>query len=207
MRAITMTDRFHTRAAVAWTKQRLDELDEVLFEADKAVDNLKDSARENGERTLERLRRSRDKLRKLHGRLRTEAETAQHGAEEIGDAFDAEWVEVEAALQSFLSVITEGADVWRRVVGARAQAQRQAWEASVEDLRDQAAEVVDKTRGEFDAAIKRLSDETEKLQSRIGVARDAGDQSWETVKSGLAAAKAAYERTIQKIKEALAKPS
>jgi len=207
MRAIAMTDRFHTRAAVAWTKQRLDELDEVLFEADKAVDNLKDSARENGERTLERLRRSRDKLRKLHGRLRTGAETAQHGAEEIGDAFDAEWVEVEAALQSFLSVITERADVWRRVVGARAQAQRQAWEASVEDLRDQAAEVVDKTRGEFDAAIKRLSDETEKLQSRIGVARDAGDQSWETVKSGLAAAKAAYERTIQKIKEALAKPS
>ena len=81
MRAITMTDRFRRRAAVAWTKQRLDELDEVLFEADKAVDNLKDSARENGERTLECLRRSRDKLRKLHGRLRTKAETAQHGAE------------------------------------------------------------------------------------------------------------------------------
>jgi hypothetical protein len=199
-----MTDRFHTRAAVAWTKQRLDELDEVLFEADKAVDSLKDSARENGERELERLRRCRDKLRKLHGRLRTEAETAQRGAEEIVDAFETEWMEVEAALQSFLSVNTER-DVWRRVVGVRAQAQRQAWEASVEDLRHWAAEVVDKTRGEFEEAIKRLSDETEKLQNRIGVARDAGDQSQEAVKSGLAAAKAAYERTTQRIKEALPK--
>ena len=74
-------------------------------------------------------------------------------------------------MQSFLSVITERTDVWRHVVGVRVQAQRQAWEASVEDLRNQAAEVVDKTRGEFDAAIKRLSDETEKLQSQIDAMR------------------------------------
>ena len=93
----------------------------------------------------------------------------------------------------------------RDVVAARAQAQRRSWEASLTALRKQATEIVDKARGEFDAAIKRLSDETEKFQSRIGEVKDAGDQSWNAVKSGLAEARAVHDRTIQKIKEALSK--
>lgn len=108
-------------------------------------------------------------------------------------------------LQSFLKVAGDQAQTVRGVVVARAQAQRRSWEASLKDIREQAADAIETARGEFDAAIKRLSDEAEKFQARIGDAKDAGDESWEAVKSGVAEAKAVHDRTIQRIKDAVSK--
>ena len=71
-------------------------------------------------------------------------------------------------------------------------------------MRHRATETVEKARFDLDAAIKRLSDQAETFQSRIGEAKDAGDESWKAVKSGLAEAKAVYDRTIQRIKDAFA---
>jgi thiamine biosynthesis lipoprotein ApbE len=200
-----MIDRIHARAAVAWTNLRLDELDEILFEAARAVDGLKDDARESGERALERLRRSQETLRKLHCRLRTGVQAGRGVDDEVEDAFEAEWIEVESTLQFLSSVEKDRSEVLRRLVGARAGAQRQAWAASVAHLYNQASEVVEMARGEFDVAIKRLSAEAERFQSRIGAAKDASDQSWQAVKSELVGARAAYDRATEKIEEALAK--
>jgi predicted nucleic acid-binding Zn-ribbon protein len=200
-----MTEQSYAHETVAWAKQRLDDLDTIISEVEKSADSLKDSARKETDRALAQLQESRIKLQKYYDDLRTEADAAKRGAEDIEKALEAEWVEVESAFQSFLLAVRDQADTVRGVLVARAEAQRQSWETSLKDLRDQAAAVVDKARGEFDGAIKRLSDEAEKFQSRIGVAKDAGDESWKAVKSGLADAKAVHDRTIQKIKEALSK--
>lgn len=200
-----MTEQSYAHETVAWAKQRLDDLDTIISEVEKSADSLKDSARKETDRALAQLQESRIKLQKYYDDLRTEADAAKRGAEDIEKALEAEWVEVESAFQSFLLAVRDQADTVRGVLVARAEAQRQSWGTSLKDLRDQAAAVVDKARGEFDAAIKRLSDEAEKFQSRIGVAKDAGDESWKAVKGGLADAKAVHDHTIQKIKEALSK--
>jgi phage-related protein len=151
------------------------------------------------------LQESQVNLQKYYDDLRTGAGAVKRSTQEVQNAIEAEWIDVESAFQSFLSAAGDQADTVRGVVSARAQAQRQSWEASLTVLRKQATEIVDKARGEFDATFKRLSDETEKFQSRIGEVKDAGDQSWNAVKSGLAEARAVHDRTIQKIKEALSK--
>ncbi len=200
-----MTDKSYTHETVAWAKQRLDDLDTIISEVEKSADSLRESTRKEADRALARLQESRVKLQKYHADLRVEADGVKRSAEDVEKALEAEWVEVESAFQSFLSVARDQTDTVRGVVVARARAQRHSWEASLNDLRDQATEAVEKAGQEFDAAIKRLSDEAEKFQNRIGVARDAGDESWKAVKSGLADARAVHDRTIQKIKDAFSK--
>ena len=200
-----MTEQSYAHESVAWAKQRLDDLDTIISEVEKSSANLKESARKEADRALARLQESQVDLQKYYDGLRTEADTVKRSTQEVQNAIEAEWVEVESAFQSFLSAAGDQADTVRDVVAARAQAQRRSWEASLTALRKQATEIVDKARAEFDAAIKRLSDETEKFQSRIGEVKDAGDQSWNAVKSGLAEARAVHDRTTQKIKEALSK--
>lgn len=191
--------------AVAWAKQRLDDLDVTITEVEKAVDELKGQAREAADASLARLNASRHKLQEYAEQLRSEAATVRSGIDESQKALEDEWVEVESAVQSFLIAAEERADIVRDFVIARAQAQRQAWEASFNDLRQQAEAVVDKANDELDAAIDRLSDQAEKFQARIGDAKDAGDESWAAVKQGLTDARAVHDRTIKKIREAFSK--
>ncbi|MCX8999872.1 hypothetical protein NOF55_22465 [Rhizobiaceae bacterium BDR2-2] len=200
-----MSDRSNAHEGVAWAKQRLDDLDTLISEAEKSIGGLKERAREEAENALARLRQSRDTLEKYQGGLRARADAAKQTVEEFPNALEAEWVEVEAAFQSLLSAVGDRTDAAREIVAARVKAQRQSWEASVKELRDQAAETVDKARGEMDVAISRLSEEAEKFQARIGEAKDAGDVSWEAVKSGLAEARAVHDRTIRKIRDAFSR--
>lgn len=200
-----MTEQSFAHESVAWAKLRLDDLDTIISEVEKSSTTLKESARKGADRALARLQEAQVNLQKYYDDLRRGGGAVKRSTEEVQNAIEAEWVDVESALQSFLSAAGDQADTVRGVVSARAQAQRQSWEAFLTTLRKQATEIVDRARGESDAAIKRLSDETEKFQSRIGEAKDAGDESWSAVTSGLAEAKAVHDRTIRKIKEAFSK--
>lgn len=200
-----MGEKSYPHETIAWAKQRLDELDAIISEVEKMSNELQGSVRAEANAALARLEASRASLQKSYDDLRAKVEDLDRTAEDLQDALDAEWVEVETSFQSFLGALAGQADTVRSIVAARVEAQRQAWDNSLKGLRDQAAETVDKAHGELDAAIKRLSDEADKFQARIGDVKDAGDASWEAVKSGLIEAKAVHDRTIEKIKSAFAK--
>jgi len=200
-----MSEKSYPHETIVWAKQRLDELDALISEVEKRSKDLSGSVRAEADAAVARLEASRASLQQSYDELRAEAEALDRTAEDLQDAFDAQWVEVETAFQSLLGALAGQAETARGIVAARVEAQRQAWDNSLKRLRDQAAETVDTARGELDAAINRLSEEAERFQARIGEVKDAGDTSWEAVKSGLAEAKAAHNRTIDKIKGAFAK--
>lgn len=200
-----MSDQFNAHETVSWAKQRLDDVDAIISKVEKTSDKLKDDARAQADAALARLQASRAKVKNYYDQLRSEAVVVKGGVEDVRDALDTEWIEVESAFQAFLSAAKDQADTVRDVVVARAEAQRKSWEASFSELREQAENAVEKARGELDAAIKKLTDEAEKFQARIGEAKDAGDESWTAVKAGLADARAVHDRTIQKIKDAFSK--
>ncbi|WP_371349376.1 hypothetical protein [Ancylobacter sp. IITR112] len=200
-----MSEKSYPHETIVWAKQRLDELDALISEVEKRSKDLSGSVRAEADAAVARLEASRASLQQSYDELRAEAKALDRTAEDLQDAFDAQWVEVETAFQSLLGALAGQAETARGIVAARVEAQRQAWDNSLKRLRDQAAETVDTARGELDAAINRLSEEAERFQARIGEVKDAGDTSWEAVKSGLAEAKAVHNRTIDKIKGAFAK--
>lgn len=200
-----MSGQSYPHETIAWAKQRLDELDAIIGEVEKSSDELEGKVRVEAEQSLAKLKESRLTISRQYDRLLAEADDLKQGAKELQDALDDEWIAVETSLQSFLSAAADEAGTVRRFVVARADAQRQSWEASLQAFRDQATETVEKARQELDAAIRRLSDEADKFQAKIGEAKDAGDESWTAVKAGLAEAKEVHDRTVEKIKGAFAK--
>lgn len=200
-----MSKQSHTHETVAWAKQRLDDVDAIISQIENTAGRLAEGARKESDAALVRLSQSRAKLQKYYDDLRSDTDALKRSTKKIQDGLDAEWVEVEAAFRSFLSAVQDQAEMAHDVVVARAQAQRQSWETSMKDLRAHAEDAVEKARGDLDAAIKRLSEEAERFQARIGKVKDAGDESWTAVKAGLAEAKTVHDRTIQKIKDSLSR--
>ena len=200
-----MTLQSYAHQTIAWVKQRLDEADAILSEVEKSAADIKEDARKQADAARARLAASRAKLQQYYDDLRAQADTAKQEASEIQDKLEAEWIEVESALQQFVSTTGDEVKTVRNIVIVRARAQRQAWQNSLKELRDQAADAVEKASSELDTAFDHLSTEAEKFQARIGEVKDASDESWRAVKQGFADAKVAHGVTVQKIKDAFSK--
>jgi hypothetical protein len=200
-----MNDTSYSHEAIAWVKQRLDELDAIIQEVEKSVIEQNDAARAEVEKALERLKAARLAFQNQYDALSADADNLKQQTTFVLDALDEEWIEVETTLQSFLSAIGDKADAVRSLVAARADAQRRSWEASLTGYRARATEILDRSRQEFESALRLVSDEAEKIQARVGDAKDAGDESWAAVKDGLAEAKAVQDRTIEKIRTSISK--
>lgn len=200
-----MTDRPNAHEAVAWAKQRLDDVDTIVSKGEAIAGGLRESSQKAAEQALVHLRDSRARLQHYYEELRASGEATKRDVAEAQRALETEWIEVESAFQAFLLAAGEEAGAVRDIVVARAKAQRCAWEASLNEFHQQAAEIIEQRRVELDAAIQRLSDEIERLQGRIGNARDAGDSALSALREGLADARAVHGRTIEKIKEAISK--
>jgi len=200
-----MSNSSYAHETLAWLKQRLDDADTMISEVEKTADKLKASARKDADVALARLKASREALLKLERDLHARAEAVRDDVGDIQEAVEKEWIEAETAFQAFLKAAQDQADSIQNVIVARAKAQRKSWENTQKAMREQVTHTVEKARAELDTAIERVSDEAEKFQTRIGDAKDAGDESWKAVKAGLADARAAHDRTTQKIKDAFAK--
>jgi|GEM_PF-1382090 len=202
-----MNDKSYAHELITWTKQLLDDLDTIIAETEKAIETLKDNARQEAQRAAARLREARVKLREYSDDLQTETDIAKHRVDEVKEAIEKEWIEVESSFQTFLSSTRDQAGTVHDIIRARAQAQRQSWETSTKKWRDQATSAIEKAQGEFNAAIQHLSETAEHFQNRIGEVKDASDESWKAVKEGLADAKDIHDRTIRKIRESFSKPN
>ncbi|MCW2318569.1 bisphosphoglycerate-dependent phosphoglycerate mutase [Rhodoblastus acidophilus] len=197
-----MIDTSHSHEAIAWLKQRLDELDAIILEIEKSAAGQSAVAQAEAQKALARIQAARLAFQTQYETLRARAEQTPKAAQ---DALDDEWIEVEAALQSFLAATADQADAIRGIVIARAAVQRRAWDASVESLAAQANETVEKGRQEFDAVMRRLSEHAEKFQAGFDQAKDVGEESWTALKVGLAEVKAVHDRTMEKVKSSVAR--
>jgi chromosome segregation ATPase len=200
-----MNDTSYSHEAIDWVKQRLDELDAIIQEVEKSVVEQNDAARAEVEKALERLKSARLAFQNQYDTLRADANELKKKMKSAQDALDEEWIAVETSFQTLLAAIADQADSVRSLVVVRADAQRRSWEASLMDFRARATETLDRSRQEFDAAARRLSEEAEKFQARIGNAKDTSDESWAAVKEGLAEAKAVQDRTTEKIRTSISK--
>lgn len=200
-----MTEQSFAHESIVWTKRRLDEVDAMVTEAEKAANELQETARANADKALIRLRQSQAKLKAQVEILQAQADETKSAALMAQKAMEEEWVEVEQAFQAFLASAGEQSDVARKAISARIEAQRTSFESALNDLKAQAQAAVEKAGAEFDAAVARLSEETEKTKAKIGQASSAGEETWAAIKAGIAETKAVHEKTMKRITDALAK--
>ncbi|ABS70127.1 conserved hypothetical protein (plasmid) [Xanthobacter versatilis] len=200
-----MTEQSSAHETIAWAKQRLDEVDAMVAQTEKAAGELQQAARGNADLALSRLRDSQAKLKEQVALLQAQADETKGAVLMAQKAVEEEWVEVESAFQAFLASAGEQSDVVRKAISARVEAQRKSFERALNGLKAQAETAVEKASIEFDTAMTRLSEEAEKAKVKLGQAPSAGEETWEAIKAGIAETKAVHEKTVKKITEALAK--
>lgn len=188
-----------------WAKQKLDEVEATLVALDGSVEALKKDARTEADGAIARIRTARDAFKAKVDAIRPDAAAAKVAADKVYATAETEWTEVELAFQDYLKAAAGQASVVKRALTDRAEAQRQSWQSSLQELRANAAATIDQARGEVDAAIRRLTAEAEKAEAKIGKVSAVGDESWTTIKGGLDEAISVYVRTWKKISDSIAK--
>jgi ElaB/YqjD/DUF883 family membrane-anchored ribosome-binding protein len=196
------TENSRAHEVLAWGKQRIDELDAVISKLEISAEKLKETTRKDADAALDKLKAARARLRSAVDELRSDVAVTKQRVEEIGNVIEGEWIEVESIFQTYLETGKAYVEEVRELVLARVQVQRQAWEASYQDLRARATDAAEKSRAEFDAAVERLSGELEKIKEKFGEVKEIREESWEAVKKEFVDIKAVHERAIQKVKDA-----
>jgi hypothetical protein len=75
----------------------------------------------------------------------------------------------------------------------KAEAQVKEWTAKIDQLKAKAEQVSADTKIEYQNQIKQLNAQTKAVQDKLKEIRDAGEDSWETMKSDV-------ERTTKELK-------
>lgn len=197
-----MRNRSAEHEAIAWLKQRLEDLDRLIASGEEAAAQVEGNLKDRADRAIVRLKSSREKLEKFHEELLGDAAGIKKQGEDVLGRFEAYWLEVEMAFQELVAGIQDHADATRALLAARAQAQRNAWATSLEDTRGRTMDALDAARGEFDTAMAQMEGQLTSLRSR---ALQAGDAAWDSLSATVANARAAQERALKAIKAALPK--
>ncbi len=187
-----------------WAKQQLTALQATLVTLEGSVGSLKNEARTHAEQALARLHTARDDFKVRVEAARTEAAATNKAVTDATvAASEAAWTKVESAYQDFLKAATDNASVVQAAIAARTEAQRQAWQSSLHAIRTSAVGAIDYAHSEANAALQRLSAETEKAGSKLGPVSAAGEESWKAIKAGLDETVSAFERTWKKVYESV----
>jgi hypothetical protein len=187
-----------------WAKQQLAAIQATLVALEGSAGALKDDARRHADEAIARLHAARDDFKARIETARTEAVATNKAVTDATIAANqAAWTRVETAFQDFLKAAADNAAVVQSAIATRTEAQRAAWQTSLQSIRAHAVGAIDHARGEADAAFQRLSAETDKAGTRLGGVSAAGDESWKAIKAGLEDTAAAFERTWKKVYESV----
>ena len=159
-------------------------------------------ARTRADQAMARLRAARDDFQARVETAKTEAAATNKAVTDATvAASQAAWTRFESAYQDFLKAAGDNASLVQAALTARAEAQRQAWQSSLQSIRASTVGAIDYARGETEAAFQRLAAETDKAGSKLGGVSAAGEESWKAIKVGVEDTISAFERTWKKVYE------
>lgn len=208
-----MPNEHPAHRGIAWAEQKLAELDALITKLDAETKTVEGNARLEADKALNRLRTSRDAFKASVEKSLTEAEdktqagaaSARQAAAAVQADLEKEWVEGETAFHAFLTAVSGDAALMRQALAARASAEREAFQSSLERIRKQSAAAIDAARESLDAALHRVSADADRVEAGLGKISSAGDESWKALREGLQETRAANDRTVRKIAAAFAK--
>ncbi|MFZ5739306.1 MAG: hypothetical protein ACOY6K_20745 [Pseudomonadota bacterium] len=201
-----MTKPDLTQAYLEWTKQKLDESAATIAKIEEGVAKLGEASSAKAEEALAQFRTARDAFQAKVTALQADLGESKQVTDAALAAVSAQWNEVELAFQKFLGTAGDQAGLVKDALAARAEAQRQAFLASLETIQTSAASALEQGRKEMESSLRRWTEETEKtLGPKLTQLSAAGDETWNALKAGLDETAAVYEKTWARISQAFTK--
>jgi hypothetical protein len=192
------------RETIAWSQDRLAELDAAIAVLEK------DAAKRNGEARA----KAEAVLKELHGKrdaYRLQSEQAAANAKAWTDAqaagahksLDKSWNESQAEVAKYLDSTKADLATRREVLDAELKVRQDSWRKSINELRDDAGKLNDQERAAAEARIDKLNAQIDELNTKMGRLQGASRESWNAVSKNYAQAQQLFSNTYASIRKSI----
>ena len=197
-----MTSETHAHHFSSWAKERLAEIDATLTSVETRLGALHADAKKQAEKAVSEIRAQRDAFQEAIRKQQHEGEAAWAKAK---TALDTNWTSFETTVQKYMTEARQTAEQQEATFKARAEAQRKAWQETIDVLRGRVAALAAGKKQDLDAALVHLKAEADTAKSKLETKQKAGEQSWAALKMALAESRSAFDKASQKALEAFKK--
>jgi hypothetical protein len=183
-----------------WATHRLDEMEATLASLEDEATHLQAGLRAEAERAIAGLKRRRDAFRALATAELHAGEATLHDARA---RLDGEWTRFEAEVDTYLASL--GGEIGQRSAAFRsaAAAQARSWRAVADELQAEAAGAAAIRRAQLEEVIRQVKQEAAAADANMDRLREAGRDSWATLRAGLTESRKVFERAAHKAWETL----
>ncbi len=197
-----MTSETHAHPFTSWAKERLDEMDATLTSIEGRLGALQADTKKQAEKAVSEIRSQRDLFEEAVRKQQHEGEAALAKGQA---ALHANWMSFEAIVHKYVSEAKQTTEQQEAIFKARAEAQRKAWQETINTLHGKIASFAAGKKQDLDVALGHLKAEADTAKSTLETKQKAGAQSWAALKTALEESRTAFDKASQKVLEAFKK--
>jgi hypothetical protein len=190
-----MTNETYAHYFSSWVNERLAEIDATLTSVEGGLGALRADARKQAEKAVWEIRAQRDVFREAARKQQYEGEAPWAKAK---TALDANWISFEAIVQQYMIEARQNAAQQESTFKTRAEAQRKAWQETMDALGGKVTTYAAGKKQDLDAALGYLKAEADSARSKLETNQKAGEQSWGAFKTALEESRTAFDKASQK---------
>ena len=194
-----MTTETYTHQFANWAKERLNEIDATLASIETRASTLQADAKKQTEKAVSEIRAQRQVFQEAIHKQNDESEA---GWAKAKSGLEANWTSFEGSVQKYLGELRQNGEQLGVTFKARAEAQRKAWQETLNSLHTKASTFTAAKKQEVDAALAHLKAEAEAAKSKLETHHKAGEQSWAAFKTALEESRGAFDRATRTAVEA-----
>jgi small-conductance mechanosensitive channel len=195
-----MSEKNDAHAFVAWTKQRLDEMDATLASLEAKASQVKAEAGKKADEVVADLRKRRDDFQT---NAKAQAEAGEAALRASKAQLEVQWNGFEAQIKTYFETV--GKEVAHQQATFRnvAAAQVKTWQEAADSVHGAAKKIAAEKRASVDAAIERMRADAAEAEVRLQKLKQAGDGTWGALSAALAQSRKAFDEANQKAWDAL----
>lgn len=189
-----MIENSTQHAYVAWTKQRLDEMDAALASFETKAGQLKaDAKAKANDLNADMKKRRADFEAEVKANLKAGEAALQASKAQLEN----QWKRFEADLRTYVETVGKDIDQKRATFTDVAAAQAKAWGETAEKLQSAAAQLAAENRAKVDKAIAQMRADATEAKAHIEKLKHAGNESWAALSDALQTSRRKFDEASQ----------
>ena len=170
-----MTENNNQHAYLAWTKQRLDEMDAALASFEIKASLVKADAKAKAAQLQADMKQRRaDFESEVKAQVTASEATLQASKAQL----EKQWVSFETELKAYMETAGKDIDHKRETFANIAAAQTKTWAEDIEKLKGNATKLGTEGKAKADKAIAQMQSTATEARTHIDKFKQAGDESW-----------------------------
>jgi ElaB/YqjD/DUF883 family membrane-anchored ribosome-binding protein len=197
---MNQTSRIHP--FVVWSKNRLDEMEAAVLEAENDANRVEQHIKAEITATLAKAKQTRDSFKATMQASIEELERKGEGAiKSAKQQLERDWQEFEKAMDAAVVQLNNAGKEFE----ARAAAQLHSWQETIQKCNKVAAGIAVEQKESFNASVKRMQERAQQGKDHFAEVRRAASTSSEGYRRALRKSREAFDEAYESAKSAFAK--